>query len=242
MATNAPTQPITLGSMKPRGTRRFIYNSDPSNTMCRLSDPVARPDELRQIVRLYAGEGKIDTLVQEIFSQAMTHFWRTDKCSHDIRPPHQRLVPMMDDGLMPVEVLIDECHKQGMEFLAGWRMNDRHGHNHSFFEKLSREKPGGSMSRWQRAQLSTFRCAANSSRIVVAPRVSGSMDPTPGGGLDGGVPSRRLRTKLPRGTGEVFVPLAVTLSTLAWVRMPPRGLPSGSRTFWNSSPSMSGIP
>ncbi len=155
MATNAPTQPIALGSLKPGGTRRFIYNSDPSNTMCHLSDPVARPDELRQIVRLYAGDGKIDTLVQEVFSQGMTHFWRTDNCSYDSRSLHQRLVPMMDDGVMPVEVLIDECHDQGMEFLAGWRMNDRHGHNHSFFEKLSREKPEWILTDYK----PSFRCA-----------------------------------------------------------------------------------
>ena len=140
MATNAETPAIALGSLKPRGTRRLVFNSDPSNTMALLSDP-ARPDELRRIVRLYVEEGDIDTLIQEVFSQAMTHFWRTDTCSYDIRPPHQRLVPMMDDGLMPVEVLIDECHKRGMEFLAGWRMNDRHGHHVSFFRKLSKEKP-----------------------------------------------------------------------------------------------------
>ena len=48
---------------------------------------------------------------------------------------------MMDAGVMPVEIYIDECHKQGMEFMAGFRMNDRHGHNADFFEKLSKEHP-----------------------------------------------------------------------------------------------------
>ena len=81
------------------GFCRVVYNSDPSNTTRHLSHPVAQPDELRRIVRLYAREGQIDTLVQEVFSQAMTHFWRTDKCPYDVRPHHQRLVPMMDDGL-----------------------------------------------------------------------------------------------------------------------------------------------
>ena len=74
-------------------------------------------------------------------SQAMTHFWRTDKCPYDVRPHHQRLVPMMDDGVMPIEVLIDECHRHGMTFLAGWRMNDRHGHHPEFFKKLAGENP-----------------------------------------------------------------------------------------------------
>jgi hypothetical protein len=132
---------FVLGSLQPRGTRRLVYNSDPSNTTSQLSDPAAQPKELRQIVRNYAKEGNIDTVVQEIFSEAMTIFWRTDKCPYDVRYQHRRLVPMMDNGLMPLEVYIDECHKQGMEFVAGFRMNDRHGHHPDFFETLSKEKP-----------------------------------------------------------------------------------------------------
>jgi len=130
-----------LGSLEPRGKRRVIYNSDPSNTMSQLSDPAAQPKELREIVRNYAREGQIDTLVQEVFSEAMTVFWRTDKCPYDVRYWHQRLVPMMNAGLMPVEVLMDECHKQEMEFIAGFRMNDRHGQNPDFFEQLAKEHP-----------------------------------------------------------------------------------------------------
>ena len=141
MDREAETRATTLGRLPPRGTRRLIYNSDPSNTTAHLSDPAAQPRELRQIVRNYAREGAIDSLVQEVFSEAMTVFWRTDKCPYDIRYQHQRLVPMMDNGLMPIEVYIDECHKRGMEFLAGFRMNDRHGHHPRFFEQLSREKP-----------------------------------------------------------------------------------------------------
>ena len=107
MSTNPPTSHALLGALQPRGNRRLVFNSDPSNSVRLLSEPAAHPDELRRIVRLYATEGEIDTLIQEVFSQAMTHFWRTDKCPYDVRPHHQRLVPMMDDGLMPVEVLID---------------------------------------------------------------------------------------------------------------------------------------
>ncbi len=135
------TEAIALGSMTPRGTRRLIHVSDPSNTTGLLSDPAAQPRELRQIVRNYAREGHIDTVVQEIFAEARTQFWRTDKTPVDLRYQHRRLIPMMDNGLMPIEVYIDECHKQGMEFIAGFRMNDRHGHHPAFFRKLSEENP-----------------------------------------------------------------------------------------------------
>ena len=140
MATSKTPTP-RLGHLKPRGTRRLIYVSDPSNTTSHLSAPAARPEELRQVVRNYAYTGHIDTLVQEIFAEAMTMFWRTDKCPYDIRYQHQRLRPIMNTGVMPIEIYIDECHRQGMEFVAGFRMNDRHGHHPEFFKKLCCEKP-----------------------------------------------------------------------------------------------------
>jgi hypothetical protein len=139
-ATPADVEDAVLGSLTPRGTRRVIYNSDPSNTTCHLSQP-AQPEELRQVIRNYAREGNIDTLVQEIWHQCWTEWWRTDKCPYDTRFQHQRLVPMIDAGTMPVEIYIDECHRQNMEFIAGFRMNDRHGNNVEFFQKLDKEHP-----------------------------------------------------------------------------------------------------
>ncbi len=132
---------VPLGSLQPRGTRRWVYNSDPSNTTDHVSRPVAKFEELRQVVRNYAKQGNIDTLVQEVWHQCWTEFWRTDKCPYDARPQHQRFVPIMSRGVMPIEIYIDECHKQGMEFMAGFRMNDRHGHNADFFEMLNKKHP-----------------------------------------------------------------------------------------------------
>ena len=40
--------------------------------------------------------------------------------------------------------------------------------------KLSSAKPGGSIFAWQAAQVSLSLCLAKSSRMVLAPRVSGS--------------------------------------------------------------------
>ena len=148
-ATPADLEDVTLGSLAPRGTRRVIYNSDLSNTTCHLSEPEAKPDELREVVRNYATEGAIDTLVQEIWHQGWSTFWRTNKCSYDSRLQHQRLVPMMDAGVVPVEVYIDECHKQKIEFIAGFRMNDRHGHNPDLFEKISQDHPEWIMTEYK---------------------------------------------------------------------------------------------
>ena len=63
--------------------------------------------------------------------------------------------------------------------------------------------------------------------------MSGSTASTVGGG--GGVSSPRIRSVIqwPRSTGEVVVPLAVTLRTLACVITPPRRLSAGSFTLRN---------
>ncbi len=53
--------------------------------------------------------------------------------------------------------------------------------------------------------------------MVVAPRVSGSMAGTLLGGGGIALPKMRSLIHAPRTTGDVVVPLAVTLSTLACV-------------------------
>ena len=52
----------------------------------------------------------------------------------------------------------------------------------------------------------------------------------------------RSTIHLPRSTGEVVVPLAVTLSTLACVMIPPRGLSGGSATRRMATPATPGTP
>ena len=48
-------------------------------------------------------------------------------------------------------------------------------------------------------------------------------------------------THAPRFTGEVVVPLAVTLKTLACVRNPPRWLSGGNGTLRNAEPDTPGM-
>ena len=47
---------------------------------------------------------------------------------YDARPQHRRFLPLLEQGIQPLEVLLNHCHKRGMEFLAGIRINDNHGH------------------------------------------------------------------------------------------------------------------
>ncbi len=36
---------------------------------------------------------------------------------------------MMDCGVMPLDIFVDEARNRGIEVLAGFRINDRHGIN-----------------------------------------------------------------------------------------------------------------
>ena len=125
---------------EPRGERRLIYTSDPSNlafyqvgrqvahtpdAATAKADP-ARREDLVEWVDTLAHHG-IDTYAQAIYAQGWTVFFCSDRFEYDARPQHQRFVSMMDAGIVPLEVLIEQTHKRGMEFIAKFRMNDRHG-------------------------------------------------------------------------------------------------------------------
>ena len=130
----------TLPTFEPRGERRLIYTSDPSNlafyqvgqqvahnpdAATAKADP-ARREDLIEWVDSLAHHG-VDTYAQVIYSQGWTVFYRSDRFEYDARPQHQRFVSMIDAGIIPLEVLIEQTHKRGMEFIAKFRMNDRHG-------------------------------------------------------------------------------------------------------------------
>ena len=141
-AGESPEQPAAgdLSALQPRGSRRLIYTSDPSNlafyqTGRQLAhrperaearnDP-ARPGDLTQWVDELANNG-VDTYAQAVFAQGWTLFFRSDRFEYDSRPQNQRFVEMLDSGRSPLEVLIERTHERGMEFIAKFRMNDRHG-------------------------------------------------------------------------------------------------------------------
>ena len=111
----------------PRGERRIIYVSDPSSIAMRhLPDPVTE-DDLQRWADDLADAGT-DTFIQEAYTQGWTTYWRTDRYEYDARPQHKRFLPLLDAGVQPLQVLLDQSHKRGMEFCAGIRVNDNHGH------------------------------------------------------------------------------------------------------------------
>ncbi len=126
--TSSPAgSPGKLGTFTPRGSRRILYVSDPSSIARRyLPDPVSERDLRNWVDDLAAAQ--VDTFVQEAYTQGWTTYWKSDRFEYDQRPQHRRFLPLIQAGTQPLAVLIDQCHRRGMECLAGIRVNDNHGH------------------------------------------------------------------------------------------------------------------
>ena len=111
----------------PRGSRRILYVSDPSSIAIHYLPDPATEESIREWVDQLSA-ARVDVFVQEAYTQGWTTYWRVDGLEYDARPQHRRFLPLLERGVQPLEVLLDQCHKRGMEFLAGIRINDNHGH------------------------------------------------------------------------------------------------------------------
>ena len=109
----------------PRGTRRIIYTEDPSSLAVYLYPEDIAPHDMQSFVDELA-RGGADALAKDVFSTGVSVYWKTDLTDYDPRPQHRRFGKLIDEGVEPLNLYIDRCHKHGMTFLAGFRMNDRH--------------------------------------------------------------------------------------------------------------------
>lgn len=114
-------------SVRPRGRHRILYVSDPSSIATNLFPDPVREEDLRHWVDMLA-DSDVDMFDQEVYSQGWTAYWRSDKFEYDRRLQHRRFTPLLDAGVQPLSVLIDQAHKRGMSFIAGFRVNDNHGY------------------------------------------------------------------------------------------------------------------
>ena len=111
----------------PRGSERILYVSDPSSIARKLLPDPVREEDLRNWVDMVAAS-EVDLFGQEVFSMGWTTYWRSATYEYDQRPQHRRFLPLIEAGLEPLEILIDQTHRRGMRFVAGIRVNDNHAH------------------------------------------------------------------------------------------------------------------
>ena len=116
-----------LGNYVPRGTRRIMYVSDyDSISSDYLPDPVSEQDLQLWVDELAAV--RVNTFIQDAYAAGFTTYWRADGFDYMPHPRMRRFLPLMDAGVQPLDVLLRQSHRRGMEFLAAIRINDSDGH------------------------------------------------------------------------------------------------------------------
>ena len=117
-----------------------IYGFKPSNCAdYRKRDPQVTKSILENIIDDHA-KAKVDTLVQCVFGAGFKSHLPSSQVT-DLIPPTHRLYELDEAGIDFLTLLINRCHKNKMKFIAGLRMNDRHG--------MDRGKPIKEHPEWQ---------------------------------------------------------------------------------------------
>ena len=121
---SAPPGPRPI---KPKGDIRLLFVADISSHAREpfTSDP-ATPEQIERLVDHFALSGA-DALGQEVFGQGWVTYFRSDTYEFDQRPQHRRWIPLLDQGINPIEIISRRAHERGMKFIAGARFGDDHG-------------------------------------------------------------------------------------------------------------------
>lgn len=141
-------QNVSPHGYKPRDDRRIVMNFDPQGLwgptlgLARdrgrlagaarkwMKDPQHWKTALETIVHAYA-EAKIDTIVHCVFSRFETNM--PPGVTRVAQPIYEQvswtrpLESMEKAGYDLVQIMLDQAHKDELTFIAGMRMNDRHG-------------------------------------------------------------------------------------------------------------------
>jgi len=82
-----------------------------------------------------AKDGGVDIYSQMVFHQGWVELFKSEFCEHDTREKYERLDALFASGIDPLNLFIERSHHNGMEFMANFRMNDRHGNNKEFLQE-----------------------------------------------------------------------------------------------------------
>ncbi len=122
-----PPTPPGPRPINPKGDIRLLFVADLSSHAREpfISDP-ATPEQIERLVDHFALSGA-DALGQEVFGQGWVTYFRSDTYEFDQRPQHRRWIPLLDQGINPIEIICRRAHRRGMKFIAGARFGDDHG-------------------------------------------------------------------------------------------------------------------
>ena len=126
--------PDAPGGEPPTSDRRILYNSDASNALAEhwmwsahlgTMDAQEKKALIEDSIDEIAAAG-IDTLSVVCWEKFMPDLARSQVCPDDHRLKRLQYFSMVEADLTPIDIMIERCQKNGIEFIATLRMNDRH--------------------------------------------------------------------------------------------------------------------
>ena len=118
----------------PSHDRRILYNSDAGNAFAQswmssahlgAMDPQEKKVIIEDAIDDIAAAG-VDTLAVVCWEKFMPDLAPSKVCPDTHRLKRLQYLDMVEAGLIPMDIMIDRCHLRGIEFIATFRMNDRH--------------------------------------------------------------------------------------------------------------------
>ena len=118
-----------LGQDKPEAPR-LLFNDDEQGWYGESCVGLTDPEEIQRTLE----EQFVDKLAEAGVNQVSICMWSWFKCLGHSSVVERRggrdnwdcWDPLYEAGEDPVQIMLERCHKQGMGFVAGMRMNDRH--------------------------------------------------------------------------------------------------------------------
>ena len=118
----------------PNNERRILFNSDTGNAFAEFWNSAAHLGTMDAEEMKALAENSIDELAAAGIDTLATVVWVRFLAmvpSKVMPDPFsswgEGYVTLAEAGYNPVDLMIDRCHQHGMEFIACFRMNDRHG-------------------------------------------------------------------------------------------------------------------
>jgi len=113
---------------------RIVYSADGSASFSEFCMETTDPQEIKAILEDNVDEmaaGGVDALSLVVWCRFIATLG-VSTVAPDRNPWDPAYVILSDAGIDPTDVLINRCHENGMDFLAGFRMNDRHSTVHPY--------------------------------------------------------------------------------------------------------------
>ena len=113
----------------PSNETRIVYSADGTASFSEFCMETTDPQEIKAILEDNVDEmaaGGVDALSLVVWCRFIATLG-VSTVAPDPNPWDPAYVILSEAGIDPTDVLIDRCHENGMDFIAGFRMNDRHG-------------------------------------------------------------------------------------------------------------------